>query len=95
MHAGVLALTLLHILPHAGKTTNIPEGTAVIHSAMPLMTAEEQSPQLSVVRGEGLSVERVEMVVGDKSKGVKNKGRGPIRLLTTQRVGGGLPSAIN
>lgn len=49
MHAGVLALTLSHILPHAGKTTNIPEGTAIIHSAVPLMTAEELSPQLSTV----------------------------------------------
>lgn len=49
MQAGVLALTLSHILPHAGKTTNIPEGTAIIHSAVPLMTAEERSPQLSTV----------------------------------------------
>lgn len=49
MHAGVLALTLSHILPHAGKTTNIPEGRAIIHSAVPLMTAEELSPQLSTV----------------------------------------------
>ncbi len=49
MLAGVLALTLLYILPHAGKTTNIPEGMAIIHSAMLLMTAEEISPQLSTV----------------------------------------------
>lgn len=44
---GVLAATLSHIWPHAGKTTNIPEGTAIIHSAVPLMTAEELLPQLS------------------------------------------------
>lgn len=35
--------------PHAGKTAHIPEGTAIIHSAVPLMTAEELSPQLSTV----------------------------------------------
>lgn len=49
MQAGPLARTLSHILPHAGKTTNIPEGTAIIHSAVPLMTTEELSPQLSTV----------------------------------------------
>lgn len=51
MCAGVKALTLSHTLSHAGKTTNIPEGTAIIHSAVPLMTAEEVSPQLSTVWG--------------------------------------------
>lgn len=49
MHAGVLALTLSHTRPHAGKATDIPEGTAIIHAAAPLMTAEELSPQLSPV----------------------------------------------
>lgn len=84
MHAGVLALTLSHILPHAGKTTNIPEGTAIIHSAVPLMTAEELSPQLcSVWAAQSVAAGPA----GDGSSretGVRgNKGRGPIRLLNT------------
>lgn len=48
MHAGV-ALTLSHILPHAGKTANIPEGSAIIYSGVPLMAAVELSPQLTTV----------------------------------------------
>lgn len=83
MHAGVLALTLSHILPHAGKTTNIPEGTAIIHSGVPLMTVEELSPQLSTVCGAQFVGEgRMEMV-GEREKWRGNKGRGPIRLLNT------------
>lgn len=34
------ALTMANTLPHAEKTTNIPEGTAITHSAVSLMTAE-------------------------------------------------------
>lgn len=86
MHAGVLALTLLHILPHAGKTTNIPEGTAIIHSAVPLMTSEELSPQLCTVWGALFVAGGWTEMAGERSGGVGNKGT-PIRLLNTQRVG--------
>lgn len=85
----MLECWLSHILPHAGKTThNIPEGTAITHSAVPLMTAVEQSPQLSTVwrthslglDGDGSSRERDRDV---HKGGGRGEGRGPIRLLNT------------
>lgn len=65
---GVLAATLLHIRPHAGKTTNIPEGTAIIHSAVPLMTAEELLPQLSSSLSEEEHSQWMEVAVEGKKK---------------------------
>lgn len=86
MRAGVLALTLAHTLPLAGKTTNIPEGTAIIHSAVPLMTAEERSPPLGGAEAAGRSSRSRESAV----QGRKDKGRAPIRVFDRQRVRGGL-----
>lgn len=74
---GVLAATLSHIRPHAGKTTNIPEGTAIIHSAVPLMTAEELLPQLSSSLSEEEHSQWMEVAVercGEGLGGEKKRG---------------------
>lgn len=82
---GVLAATLSYIRPHAGKTTNIPEGTAIIHSVVPLMSAEELLPQPSSSLSEEEHSQWMEVAVercGERLGGGK-KERGPIRLLQT------------